>query len=133
MVIDTSAIAAILFGEPEAQRFADAIEDDETRLISAGTLLESCLVAESTLGEVGARELNLLILKAAIQVVPFSDEQVKIARHAWRKFGKGRRPAGLNFGDCFSYALSKATGEPLLFKGANFSRTDVGVWTAVSP
>ena len=125
MVIDTSAIIAILFGEPEAERFAEAIEQDPTRLMSAASVLETAIVVESELGESGARDLDLLLYQATITAAPFTPDHLAAARHAFRMFGKGRHPAGLNFGDCFSYALSRATGEPLLFKGGDFPRTDV--------
>lgn len=125
MVIDTSAVLAILFGEPEAAAFAAAIERSETRLISTASVLEAALVMESETGEEGSRELDLLLLKATIEVVPFNSEQLRVARHACRLYGKGRHPARLNFGDCFAYALSKTTGEPLLFKGDDFAKTDV--------
>jgi ribonuclease VapC len=125
MVIDTSALVAILFGEPEAEAFAEAIEQDPVRLMSAASVLEAAIVVESELGDPGARELDLMLYKAGITVVPFSPEHLAAARHAFRVFGKGRHAAALNFGDCFSYALSKSTGEPLLFKGADFPRTDV--------
>jgi ribonuclease VapC len=127
MVIDTSVLVAVLFGEPEAVRFAEAIAADSVRLISTASVLEASLVVESELGEAGGRELDLLLLKAAIETVPFNAEQLAIARDAWRRYGKGRHPAGLNYGDCFSYALSQATGEALLFKGGDFSQTDVAV------
>ncbi len=127
MVIDTSAIAAILFGESEAERFAAAIERDASRLMSAASVLEASLVIESELGEEGGRELDLLLLRAGIDVVPFTADQLKVARHAFRRYGKGRHAAGLNYGDCFSYALSRTTGEPLLFKGEDFRQTDVAV------
>lgn len=130
MVIDTSVLVAVLFGEPEAERFAEAIEQDAVRMISAASVLEASLVVESELGEAGGRELDLLLLKAAIETVPFNAEQLAIAREAWRRYGKGRHPAGLNYGDCFSYALSQATGEALLFKGGDFSQTDIAVWGA---
>jgi ribonuclease VapC len=125
MVIDTSAIVAILFGEPEAAAFAESIEQDPVRLMSAAAVLETAIVVESELGEAGGRELDLLLYKTEIRVAPFSAEHLAAARHAFRVFGKGRHAAALNFGDCCSYALSKATGEPLLFKGEDFSRTDV--------
>ncbi len=125
MVIDTSVIAAILFGEDDAERFAEAIENDPTRLISSGSVLEASLVIESELNQEGVRELDLLLHTAAIEIVAFTVDQLKVARHAFRTYGKGRHPAGLNFGDCFSYALSKTSGEPLLFKGNDFARTDV--------
>ncbi len=125
MVLDTSAIVAILFAEDEAERFSEAIEDDPMRLISAGTALECSLVIEGKLGEAGGRELDLLMLRAGIETIPFNAEQLAIARQAFRDFGKGRHPAGLNYGDCFSFALSKASGEPLLFKGGDFAKTDI--------
>ena len=125
MVIDTSAVVAILFGEPEAEIFAEAIERAAVRIMSAASVLEAAIVVESELGDPGARELDLLLYKAGITVVPFSPEHLAAARYAFRTFGKGRHAAALNFGDCFSYALSKSTGEPLLFKGTDFPRTDV--------
>ena len=130
MVLDTSVLVAILFGEDDADQYAAAIERDGTRLVSAATVLETSIVVESELGEDGGRELDLLLLKAGVEIVPFSDEHLRIARRAWRTYGKGRHPAGLNYGDCFSYALSKATGEALLVKGRDFSKTDVAVWMA---
>ena len=125
MVLDTSAIAAILFAEDEAERFSESIEDDPLRLISAGTALECSLVIESKLGEAGGRELDLLLLRIGIEIIPFNAEQLTVARHAFRKFGKGQHAASLNYGDCFSYALSMTSGEPLLFKGGDFAKTDI--------
>lgn len=125
MVVDTSAVLALLLDEPEAETFRVAIEDDETRLVSAATLLETALVIEARKGEAGGRELDLLVHKAAIAVVPLDEEQVAEARRAWRRFGRGRHAAALNFGDLFAYALSRTSGEPLLFKGDDFARTDV--------
>lgn len=129
MVIDTSAIIAILFGEGEAARFATLIEKDPTRLISTATALECSLVVEAALGEEGGRELDLLTLRAGIEAVPFTSEHLAAARRAYRMFGKGRHPAGLNFGDCFSYALSVTSGEALLCKGDDFPKTDVRLVT----
>jgi ribonuclease VapC len=125
MVVDTSALVAILFGEPEAEGFAEAIEQDAVRLMSAASVLEAAIVVESELGDAGARELDLLLYQAEVAIVPFSPDHLAAARHAFRTFGKGRHAAALNFSDCFSYALSKSTGEPLLFKGDDFARTDV--------
>ncbi len=125
MVIDTSAVVAILFGEADAERFGAEIEADPTRLMSAASVLEASHVVERELGEEGERELDLLLLRAGIETLPFNEEQLKLARHAFRTYGKGRHAAGLNFGDCFSYAASKTTGEPLLFKGNDFAMTDV--------
>ena len=112
MVVDTSAILAILFSEADANRFAAAIEADPTRFISAASVLEAAIVAVSRKGPPGERELDFLLLKAGIETVSFNEEQLKLARHAFRTYGKGRHAAGLNFGDCFSYAASKTTGEP---------------------
>ena len=100
MVIDTSALVAILCNEPEAPLFEEALERDATRLISAGTLLETSIVIEARFGEAGGRELDLLIHKAQIHIEPFDQEQAEIAREAYRTYGKGRHPAGLNYGDC---------------------------------
>lgn len=125
MVIDTSAILAILLDESEAETFAEVISKDPKRLLSAGTALELMIVIEARKGEAGGRELDLLLHRAKIDVVPFDNEQAEIARQAWRQFGKSNHPAGLNFGDCFAYALAKISGEPLLYKGNDFSQTDV--------
>lgn len=127
MIIDTSAILAILLGEQEDFKFIEAISRDPKRLISAGTALELMLVIEARKGEIGGRELDLFLHRAKIDIVPFDSEQLEIARTAWRRFGKGRHPAGLNFGDCFAYALAKISGEPLLFKGNDFSQTDISI------
>jgi len=125
MVIDTSAIVAMLFGEAEAEAFAAAIESDPVRLMSAASALEATIVVESELGIAGSRELDALLQTAGVAIEPVTVEQLAAARHAFRTFGKGRHPAALNFCDCFSYALSKFTGEPLLFKGDDFKRTDI--------
>jgi len=125
MVIETSVIVAILFGEAEAEVFAELIEADPVRLVSVASALEASIVVESELGAEGGRELDGLFQTAGIMIEPVTLEQLAAARHAFRHFGKGRHPAALNFGDCFSYALSKTTGEPLLFKGEDFTRTDV--------
>ena len=125
MVVDTSAIIAILFREADAKHFAAAIEADPTRFISAASVLEAAIIAESRKGPAGARELDLLLLKAGIEILATNEEHLKLARHAFRTYGKGRHAAGLNFGDCFSYAASRTTGEPLLFKGDDFAKTDV--------
>ena len=125
MVLDTSALLAILLDEPESEAIRNAIEADATRLLSAGSFLETALVIETRFGEHGGRELDLLVARGAIEVVAFDREQARQARLAYRAWGKGRHPAGLNFGDCFSYALSKTSGEPLCFKGKDFAQTDV--------
>ena len=125
MVVDTSALTAILNMEPESARLAAALESDPIRLISAATVVEAGLVIETRYGPAGARELDLLISKARLSIEAVTPEQAEIAREAWRRYGKGRHSAGLNFGDCFSYALAKMTGEPLLFKGDDFAHTDI--------
>jgi ribonuclease VapC len=125
MVLDSSAILAILFDEPERAAFTVAIERDPRRLISAATLLETALVVEARRGEPAGRELDLLLHYAKAQTVSVDVDQVKIARSAWRRFGKGNHRAGLNFGDCFAYALAATASEPLLFKGMDFAHTDM--------
>ena len=125
MVLDTSAILALLLDEPEAEEFRTALELDDTRIVSAATLLEAAVVIEARKGDAAGRELDRLIDKAGIAVVSVDADQVEEARRAWRRFGRGRHEAGLNYGDLFSYALSRTTGEPLLFKGDDFRRTDV--------
>jgi ribonuclease VapC len=124
MVIDTSSLAAIFFHEPERDAFRDAIVTASSRLISAATVLEAGMVIEGRRGGGAGREFDLFVVRAQIQIVPIDAELADLARSAWRKYGKGRHPAGLNFGDCFSYALAKASGEPLLAKGTDFAKTD---------
>ncbi len=125
MVIDTSALLAILQDEPERRTFSEAIEAAETRSMSAATFVETSIVIESRYGPAGLRDLDALIATAAIAVVTVAADQAQISRAAFSQFGKGRHPAGLNYGDCFAYALAKALGEPLLFNGGDFARTDV--------
>jgi ribonuclease VapC len=125
MVLDTSAVLAILQNEPERRQFNEAIDAAETRSLSTASFVECSMIVESRYGADGVRDLDLFIAKAQISLVPVDEEQANLARRAFRQYGKGRHPAGLNFGDCFSYALSKALQEPLLFKGNDFSQTDV--------
>ncbi len=125
MVIDSSALITILCDEPERYDFNRKIEADSRRLISTASVLETSIVLENRYGEEAYRELDFFLLKAAIEIRPFDTEQLEIARRAYRQYGKGRHPASLNYGDCFSYALAKQTGEPLLFKGNDFSQTDI--------
>lgn len=125
MVIDTSAAMAVLQREPEAQAFARAIEADPVRLISAVSVLEAGMIVEARKRAAGALELDNFLLRAQLEVVPFDAEQVQVARLAFRRYGRGRHRAGLNFGDCAVYALAKTRGERLLFKGEDFARTDV--------
>ncbi len=125
MVLDTSAVLAILQDEPERRKFNEAIDAAETRSLSTASFVECSMIVESRYGADGVRDLDLLIAKAQISLISVDEEQANLARRAFRKYGKGRHPASLNFGDCFSYALSKALQEPLLFKGNDFSQTDV--------
>jgi ribonuclease VapC len=127
MVIDTSALAAIFFAEAERQTFLDAITSAGSRLVSAASVLEAGIVVEGRVGESAGREFDLFVVRANLEIVPVDAEQVEIARTAWRKYGKGRHPAALNFGDCFAYSLAKSTGEPLLAKGGDFALTDIEV------
>lgn len=118
---------SILFAEPEAIEFIAKIEADTHRLMSAANALEAMIVIEARKGELGTREFELLLYKAQIAVVPFNKEHLELAFNAWRKYGKGNHPAGLNLGDCFAYALAKFSNEPLLFKGNDFKQTDLKV------
>lgn len=128
MVIDTSAFAAIFFAEPERKAFLDAVTATGSRLVSSATVLETGIVLEGRQGEAAGREFDLFVVRAGLQIVPVDAEQADLARSAWRKYGKGRHPAALNFGDCFSYALAKISGEPLLAKGTDFRLTDITVY-----
>jgi ribonuclease VapC len=125
IALDSSAVLAILIGEPEAERFARIIANADGCLLSAVSYLETALVLIGR-GPVDAAEaLDALAAAAAIEIVPFGGEQARAARDAFVCFGKGRHPAGLNMGDCAAYALARTRGVPLLFKGDDFSRTDV--------
>lgn len=125
MVIDSSAIVAILLKESETETFIGAIEADGTRLISAASVVEAGIVLERRLGYEAGRDMDDLIREAEIAIAPVDAEQAQLAREAFRRFGRGNHPAGLNFGDCFSYALAQARSEPLLYKGGDFSKTDI--------
>lgn len=125
MVIDTSAVLAIFLAEPERKTFLDLILQSGKRLISSASVLESGIVLESKRGESAGREFDLFVVRTNLEVVSVDAEQIEIARSAWRSFGKGRHPAALNFGDCFTYALAKWSGEPVLAKGQDFARTDL--------
>lgn len=125
MVIDSSALLAILFSEPEAEPFARAIAGDPRRLMSAVSALETAIVVHARKGPAGVREFDLLLHAAGVKVVSFDSEQTLLARAAYEKYGKGHHPAALNLGDCCSYALAVSSGQPLLFKGRDFSQTDV--------
>lgn len=125
MVVDTSALMAVLLAEPEAEAVLAALQASQVKLISMATLVEAKIVVARALGEPGLQHLDLLLQKAEIDPVPLHLEQVHWALRGWRQFGKGRHRAALNLGDCFSYALAMATAEPLLFKGDDFGLTDV--------
>lgn len=125
MVIDASVVVAILEGESDARHYADAIEAALIRFMSPINLLEVHMVVRGRGGEAGVRRLDLLLSEMAVEIVPIDDAQTKAARDAFDRFGKGRHAAGLNLADCFAYALSKTSGEPLLFKGGDFAKTDV--------
>jgi len=125
MVIDTSAFVAIFLGEPERQLLLAAILNAENRSVSAANVLEAGIVLEAKRGEAAGREFDLFLVRTGVHIVPVDEDQVEIARSAWRNFGKGRHRAGLNFGDCFAYALAKSSGDTLLAKGEDFRLTDV--------
>jgi ribonuclease VapC len=127
MVLDTSALLVVLFDEPERRTFTEAIEAAERRLFSAASFVETSMILESRHGAEGARALDRLLAAASVEIVAVDLAQANAAREAFRQFGKGRHPAGLNFGDCFAYALAKCRVEPLLFKGCDFSQTDVSL------
>jgi ribonuclease VapC len=125
VIVDTSALLAILLLEPEARRLIDAVDASGYRAISAATLVEASIVAESKARDQGVRELDAALARFRMDVLPLTANHAMHARRAFQRYGKGRHPAGLNLGDCFAYALAKATGEPLLFKGDDFSKTDI--------
>jgi ribonuclease VapC len=125
MVIDSSALLAILFDESEQRQFNEKIEADAIRLMSAASYLEAAIIIDDRLGYEGARDLKLFIAEAEIEIVPVTLEQAEIAREAYRNYGRGNHPAGLNYGDCFAYALAKTTQQALLFKGDDFAKTDI--------
>jgi ribonuclease VapC len=125
MILDTSALVAILYRELEAESFAQAIHDADSCRISVAGYVELSMVVENQLGPEGTRQAEAFFRRAGITIEPVTVEHGELARQAFLDFGKGRHKAGLNFGDCLSYALAKATGEPLLFKGNDFPLTDI--------
>ena len=125
MILDTSALLAVLFDEPDADRYERAIAGATTCRMSVANYLEATMVVEIRMGVDGGRQLDDLVETAGIELEPVTVEQAQAARLAWRRFGKSNHPAGLNFGDCFAYALSEVTGEPLLYKGDDFALTGV--------
>lgn len=125
MVIDSSALVAILMGEKEAELFADLIANDQYRLVSTLSFVETSIVISSRYGDAGTTQLDLLIAESGIALVPLTEEQAEIARRAYFTYGKSYHPAKLNLGDCCSYALATVAEQPLLFKGNDFSQTDI--------
>jgi len=125
MIVDSSALVAILTQEPEAEHFTRLIFSGTPARISAATFVEISIVVEGKLGDAGVRMLDSLLQRTGLTMEPVSVEQAHIARQAWSSYGKGRHPASLNFGDTFTYALAKTTGEAVLCKGTDFARTDV--------
>ena len=125
MIIDSSAICAILLEEPEGPRFENILADADILRMSAFNLFETAIVIERRAGPVGSDRLDALIEELSIEIVPLTTEQITVARRAWRRFGKGNSRAALNLGDCLAYALCEMTGEPLLFKGEDFTHTDI--------
>lgn len=126
MILDTSALIAILRNEPDAEVYAKAIAAADARRVSAVSFVETAVVIDGSRSPIASRRLDDLFRDAQLEIEAVTKEQARIAREAYRDFGKGsKHRAGLNFGDCFSYALAKMTGEPLLFKGDDFNHTDV--------
>jgi ribonuclease VapC len=125
MIVDTSALVAVLYGEPEAREFVERIRAADVCRISVANHVELSMVVESQLGPNGMRQADAFLRRAGVVVEPVTIEQGDLARQAFLDFGKGRHKAGLNFGDCFAYALARATGEALLFKGDDFALTDI--------
>jgi len=127
MIVDTSALVAVILKENDYRHFLEKMIDSQGSRLSAVNYMEASMVLLSRRGDVVIEELDQLLLETDIQVVPGNIDQARLAIAAFRQYGKGRHPAGLNFGDCFSYALAKSCAEPLLFKGNDFTRTDVSV------
>ena len=127
MIIDTSALVAILRDEPEAPALVRAIEQADTRRLSAVSYVEAAIVIDSPRDPIASRRFDELVQAAGLTIEPVTEAHARIAREAYRDFGRGSgHPAKLNFGDCFAYALAHESGEPLLFKGEDFVHTDVG-------
>jgi ribonuclease VapC len=125
VILDTSPLVAILAEEPDSERYIGAISRAPRCRISAGNFLELSIVIEAQFGADVLRQCDALFRRVGILIEPVTADQVHVARQAFHDFGKGRHPAGLNFGDCFAYALAKTLGEPLLFKGDDFKKTDI--------
>lgn len=125
MIVDTSALLAILFSESDAPLYASALANAEICRVSAATFVEAAIVVEAQTKQIGRSQFDAFFRRARITIEPVTEEQAHVARQAYTDFGKGRHPAGLNYGDCFSYALAKTSGEPLLYKGNDFKKTDI--------
>ncbi len=125
MIVDTSAVLAILFNESDAATYARAMSEADSLRMSAATFVEAAIMVEAQTKLNGSRQFDAFFRRARIVIEPVTEEQAHAARQAYTDFGKRRHAAGLNFGDCFAYALAKVTGEPLLFKGNDFRKTDV--------
>jgi len=132
MIVDTSALIAILLNEADAEILSVTLAASSPRIISAVSALESSIVMESKKGEAGLALLDELLAVAQFEIAAFDDAQLRIARAAYRRYGKGRHPAGLNFGDCCSYALTRARNDTLLFKGNDFAQTDIAPTPLIS-
>jgi ribonuclease VapC len=127
MIVDSSALVAILQNEPEALRLTTAIAEGAICRLPASCLLETSMLLLGRRSEDAVRDLDLYVARRGMEIAPFTESQAGLAREAFRRFGKGRHPARLNFGDCMAYALAKETGEELLFKGTDFAQTDIAV------
>ncbi|HMR48121.1 MAG TPA: type II toxin-antitoxin system VapC family toxin [Arachnia sp.] len=125
MIVDTSAFLSVILGEPDAESYLERMTSAGSLAVSAATLTEAFIVAEARQGREAATDLAALLADLDVDVVAFDEEQAELASSAWRRFGKGRHPAGLNLGDTFSYALAAHRGEALLFKGKDFAATDI--------
>jgi len=125
MIVDSSAMLAILFEEPEGRLLDAYIARNPVCRMSSASFLEASMILQSRRGVDGVRDLDLLIVRFTIEIVAFTESQARLARDAFKRYGKGRHPAQLNFGDCIAYALAKETGEELLFKGIDFTQTDI--------
>ncbi|MFT4296890.1 MAG: type II toxin-antitoxin system VapC family toxin [Micropruina sp.] len=125
MIADTSVLVAVILGEPDAETYLKAMAEAPSLSVSAASLTEALIVVEARQGPEAAADLGALLAELEVDIVPLDESQAELAASAWRRFGKGRHPAGLNLGDAFSYALAAARGEPLLFKGRDFAATDI--------
>lgn len=125
MIVDSSALLAVLFREPDAERYETALASAPVCRMSLANVFEASIVWEGRGGPAAGYRLDMFMEQVGIEMVSVTAEHVAAARRAWRRFGKGNHPAALNFGDCFAYALAEVAGEPLLFKGNDFALTDI--------